>query len=354
MGKESSNTPFRQDTESQTARSAVARDDRRAAPTRREFLKYGAGITAGTSLLTALESKGEADTEPEPVRVGCPIIDIHAHVGYPSRLAWIPDWITLDHESMKRHQRMADVAQSFISDSSLYPKEFFEDTLLELCRTDTSLKMWATYISWTGLYPGTKDRNALLETALKDDRVVGAKLDLISGVWGRASMEILNKYLGEEPAVTFDLVRDGDPVFEICAAAGKPLMCHADLSSSAHKAERIVEMANRHPNVTVIIAHIGLGLNFSHFAPKAHLDALLAARKAEQKNVYVDTSMFSLAYCGQIEELAEKLGSNRMLFGSDSPAKSAAAWVGRIRDAEMSEEHKENVFHRSAEELFSL
>jgi hypothetical protein len=292
--------------------------------------------------------------EPEPMNVDCPIIDIHAHVSNPSQLAWIPDWIRMDEEAMKRDQGLTGINCSFISDSSLYPKFFFENHLLSLCQADKSLRMWASYITWSGLYPNTGDPKGYLESALKNENVVGAKVDLISGVGSRVCCEIVNKSLGEDPAVTFDIVRDGDPLFEICRAAGKPLMCHADFSSLSNRSERIIEMANRHPGVNVVLAHIGLGLNFTHFAPADHYNELLRARDATNRNVYVDTSMYSLGYSGQVEMLAQELGSDRMLFGTDSPAKSAAAWVGRIRDAEMDDEHKRNIFHRTAECLFRL
>jgi len=325
-------------------------------PTRRDFIKSGVGLGAGASLASAAGARAELhESEPAPMNVDHPIIDIHAHVSNPSHVAWIPDWISMDYESMKRHQRIAGIGRSFISDSSLYPKPYFEADLLERCKSDSSLKMWATYISWAGLYPGTGDDPiAMLERMLKDDRVVGVKVDLISGVWSKVSLEMVNRDLGAESTVTFDIVRDGDPLFELCGTAGKPLMCHADLTAVAHRGDRIVEMANRHPNVNVIIAHIGLGLNYSHFSPQTHFDRLFVAREAAYRNVYVDTSTYSMGYCGHIEDMAEKLGSDRMLFGSDSPAKNAAAMVARVRDAEMSPEHKERIFHGTARELFLL
>jgi predicted TIM-barrel fold metal-dependent hydrolase len=212
--------------------------------------------------------------------------------------------------------------------------------------------MWATYITWSGLYPPTKSRDEMIEAALKHDTVVGAKVDLVSGVSGRVGLEIVNHYVGEEPCVYFDLVRDGDPLFEICAAARKPLMCHTDLSTSAHNAEQILTMAKRHSTVSVITCHIGLGLMYTHFAPASHLKELLKAK--DSKNVYVETSMYSFMWGGQIEGLAEELGSDRMLFGTDSPGKCAASWITRIQNAEMDEEHKKNIFHKTAEGLFPL
>ena len=98
------------------------------------------------------------------------------------------------------------------------------------------------------------------------------------------------------------------------------------------------QFANKYPNMKLIIAHVG---SFEH------VDAIA---QAVHGNIYTDTSG-SASVCNHIVEYAvERVGSERVLFGTDTY--SFGCQFGRIALSALSLEDKENILWRNATELF--
>jgi len=105
-------------------------------------------------------------------------------------------------------------------------------------------------------------------------------------------------------------------------------------------ADYILPYANAFPNVTFIMAHLG-GLG--------HINAI---RDAKHKNVYADTSGKASLKNMLIEYAVSQVGSDRILFGTDTYA--AGAQRGRIEYALISEQDKENILFNNAKKLFNF
>ena len=99
--------------------------------------------------------------------------------------------------------------------------------------------------------------------------------------------------------------------------------------------QELAEAARLCPEATLIFAHIG-----GYF----HCEA--AIRAAERyENIYLDTS--GMPYPGVISEAVERIGSERVIFGSDGPGCLPALEVDKVKMAGLSPGQEENVFTKN-------
>ncbi|MDD5483179.1 MAG: amidohydrolase family protein [Kiritimatiellae bacterium] len=137
-----------------------------------------------------------------------------------------------------------------------------------------------------------------------------------------------------------------DPIMEACAGLNIPVLHHAwhktvgkalDESSPAD----IADLAGRHPKTKIIMAHMtGCG-------PRGILDIRPCP------NVYVDTSG-SQPFAGMVEYAVEKLGAERILYGSDAPIRDFSCQLGRIYGAKISRHDRELILGLNAKKLLQL
>jgi uncharacterized protein len=142
-------------------------------------------------------------------------------------------------------------------------------------------------------------------------------------------MPHLQGYSLADPAVTV-------PLAEAVAASGLFLLTHAS-EPVGHvypgkgdvTPERLLALATRHPELTVVAAHLGGGLPFYALMPE------VASATA---NVYYDCAAFSLLYrTAAVRVVAECVGADRLLFGSDYPLLRPARLLRRVRECGLGE-----------------
>jgi len=115
---------------------------------------------------------------------------------------------------------------------------------------------------------------------------------------------------------------------------------HSAIVQMHYGREDYVGLANAFPNATFIVAHLG---------GKLHIDAV---KNAKYRNVYTDTSGMDSLRNKLIEYAVSQIGSDRILFGTDTYAPGAQR--GRIEYAMISEQDKENILLNNAKKLFGL
>ena len=106
------------------------------------------------------------------------------------------------------------------------------------------------------------------------------------------------------------------------------------------KATHILPFADKYKNVTFIQAHIN----------GQYDDHISAVKFAKNNNVYTDTSSMASIYNRVIEYAVSQIGSERILFGTDSY--SSAFQRGRIEWAMIPESDKLNILRNNAQALF--
>lgn len=103
----------------------------------------------------------------------------------------------------------------------------------------------------------------------------------------------------------------------------------------------IIDLARKHPELKIIVS----GANYGEF-----LEILEAATDLE--NLYVDT----LAQRGQglIEQFVERIGPDRILFGTGMPVQYANVPIEEVKNAMIKEREKRMIFEENARKLFEL
>ncbi len=97
-------------------------------------------------------------------------------------------------------------------------------------------------------------------------------------------------------------------------------------------------LARRFPNVQVIMAHLfGFGIR-----------GVLEAKGIP--NLYVDTSS-CLPFSGLVEFAVEKLGAERILYGSDLPIRELGQCIGRISGSDITSDQKRAILFENARQL---
>ncbi len=100
--------------------------------------------------------------------------------------------------------------------------------------------------------------------------------------------------------------RDAQKVFVAARTYGIPVIVHTGLGVPYTLPSVVMQPARQYPEVTFVIAHAGAYIYSA--------EALLVAQ--ECPNVYLETSWCS---AHRIREFVEKLGPERVMFGSDIP-----------------------------------
>lgn len=117
------------------------------------------------------------------------------------------------------------------------------------------------------------------------------------------------------------------PLFEAAQAAGAPVLVHTNV----HPAEPLLwlEAAQAFPRVPLILGHMGYRITS---------DAVITAERAS--NVYLETSGNMPGY---IMRTIKRLGSARMIFGTDAPFNHPDVEVRRMRRLNLSDRDFEQI-----------
>ena len=180
------------------------------------------------------------------------------------------------------------------------------DYLHALARQDAQIFQWVV------LHPEREETFAQAERMLTDPRVLGLKI---------------------HPQLHgYRICEHADRIFSFADRMGATVLMHP---------AAITEMpryADRYPNMRLIIAHL---------AEQAHIEAI---RSAKHGNIYTDTSGALSMLNSVIEYAVEQVGSEKILFGTDTYA--LAAQYSRVALADIPYADKENILFGNAVRLF--
>ncbi|MCX5659014.1 MAG: amidohydrolase family protein [Planctomycetota bacterium] len=130
-----------------------------------------------------------------------------------------------------------------------------------------------------------------------------------------------------------------DPVLEMLNARKMPCLAHC---WGGGDVKTLAGAARKFPHVNFIAAHTG----------SADLDVYVENARTLD-NLYIDTA-YSRGPRGLIEEVVRRMGSTKLLFGSDAALFSAAQQVGRVIAARISDEDRRNILGLNAARLFGV
>ena len=131
----------------------------------------------------------------------------------------------------------------------------------------------------------------------------------------------------------YDILEYGDKIFGFANELKCFVLMHND------KIPEMVRFADKYPNMNLIIAHLG---------SVEHVDAI---ENAKHGNIYTDTSGCKSCNNNIVEYAVERVGSERIFFGTDTYA--CGFQKGRIEYARVSDKDKENILYNNAKKHFN-
>lgn len=143
----------------------------------------------------------------------------------------------------------------------------------------------------------------------------------------------------------YPIVEHGREIFAFLAERRALMLIHSGGERS--KPEDIVGFLDEAEEVTGILAHLG------HTWDNDPGHQVRAIQASKHGNVYVDTSSARSIFSGLIEWAVSEIGSERILYGSDTPLYDAPTQRARIDHAAIGDEDKENILRANAAKLLN-
>lgn len=174
---------------------------------------------------------------------------------------------------------------------------------------------------------------------------------LINLHYPEESLKEVKKYSGHpqyrgvkiHPRYSGISIREGynKKLFDEIENAGRPILLHTTAIPFCFP-NLCLPIAKRHPKISFVFGHMGI---------MGWPEAIEVAEQAE--NIYLDPSC-SVNDFPKIEEAVKRVGADRVVFGSSMMENNPAFTIGMIKDAEISHEAKEKIFHKNAERIYGL
>jgi len=156
--------------------------------------------------------------------------------------------------------------------------------------------------------------------------------------WGMKGIKLnplFNNFLPDSDVV--------NPVMDVAAKYGVPVLIHSGHPpwSLPWSFERL---ADRYPDVTIVMAHMGHG----HII---YINAALDVAE-EHANIVVDTAGMTMHT--KIREAVNRLGVDRVMYGSDTPLGHPGWEIPKVQVAGLSEEQLQHVLHDNALRIYNM
>lgn len=247
----------------------------------------------------------------------CPIYDFHGHM-HEMAGGWLP---ASDPEKMLVTMRRANI-ESFIfcSHLALYCAEVGESS------NYTEVEKYGTPLH---AYMAVKSFDPDFERDLK---IYKEHPQVYKGF----------KFLADYYGVPLN-ADCHTPYWNYANENGLLCLCHTWGGSPCDGAGNVRAIAERWPNVKLIVAH------------SIHGDWNSAIQLAKDfPNLYLELTALMDDDRGVLERFVNEVGSERMLFGTDLPWFSTFQAIGCILDAEMTDDDRRNIFYRNGMKLLGI
>ena len=247
-------------------------------------------------------------------------VDIHSHFNHnavhdtDANEIYIPtlDIIKKEYDNAGVVAGCFSSFESVLSDENVIEENAYTKKLID--NTD-----WA--YQWVVLDPRKKESIEQVDYLLSSNKSLGIKLH-----------PVCHKYLISE---------FGEKAFELAKKHKKFVLVHPSDNCSE------VELANRYPDVNLIIAHIG-----NTDGGSGELGIINAVKSAKNDNIFTDTSGWASLNNNIIEYAVDQIGSEKIFFGTDTYA--VASQRGRIEFARIKDIDKENILWNNAINKFGF
>lgn len=241
---------------------------------------------------------------------GIDVIDVHAHIGRPNFAC--PEWTAEKLVSAAGRVGVRELWASRMAFGSPYFSCTNTKLSEDIANFPERLRGYLTP-------PPDSAREAEAETEKWLERgFLGVKLHHGSGI-----MYDIPEY---------------EPVWKIASERRLPVLLHT--WGEAQVLDCVEKFAAKYKGASIIMGHGILNINEERYEKIA----------SSCENVYIDTCL-SRTSPGRIEEIVGRIGSLKILFGSDTAYLSLSHQAGKIALADISEEDKKRIFSGNAKKI---
>lgn len=258
-----------------------------------------------------------------------PAIDVHGHYGIYVRSAnpgFVNEFMTGDPADVVARARRANIRWTIVSPLQGLLPRFHGDAVAgneHAASVIPQIPGLLQYVVIDPLKPETYDQ---AEKMLTQPTCVGIKIH------------------PEEHG--YPIKEHGAKIFEFAAKHRAVVLTHSSEQNS--QAEDFLPFINDYPEVRLILAHIGCGWD----GDLTH--QVRAILHSKHRNVFADTSSARSITPGLIEWAAREVGSDRVLFGTDTPLYHTSMQRIRIDHADLNDDEKKKILRDNALEIFDL
>ncbi|MBV7340013.1 amidohydrolase family protein [Chloroflexi bacterium TSY] len=137
-----------------------------------------------------------------------------------------------------------------------------------------------------------------------------------------------------------------DPIMELAKELSIPATIHSGSPLSGCSPSYIGTLAKRHPDVTIIMDHMGY----------REWTSLAVEAAVESPSIYLGTTLIAAAEPITIKNIARggQVGAERIVFGSNSPAGVATHGVNGIRDVGFSDKEEALILGTNFKQIYKL
>lgn len=205
-----------------------------------------------------------------------------------------------------------------------------------------------------GVMPDPREANAhLLEVCKGEARLLPGCL--VNPTMGPLAVDDLKRCV-DKGARTVKLMAAGhryridsfcvDPIMALAKELGIPATIHSGSELSGCSPAYIGNLAQRHPDVPIIMDHMG----YREWVGLA-VDAAVA-----NPNIYLGTTLIAAAEPITIKNVVREsqIGANRVVFGSNGPAGVAVHGVNGIRDVGFTDEEVALILGENFKRIYAL
>ncbi len=132
-----------------------------------------------------------------------------------------------------------------------------------------------------------------------------------------------------------------EAVLDFAEEAGMPVLTHSSEDDARCGPAAIRAVAERHPELVLIVGHACL------FSSREAVEVA-----EEHPNVYLELSVNYEA--AKLEDTIERLGCDRLLFGSDVPLHNPSVMLQRIRVVGLPKPDEDKILYENVQRLYSL
>ena len=260
--------------------------------------------------------------------VDMPAIDVHAHVGryYRKEAPLLNVFMTAGGEKVVERARKARIAWSVFSPLGALLPRFQANAVTGNVEATEVVTKIGGLLQWVVVNPLQPTTYKQAEEALQQPKCVGIKIH------------------PEEHG--YPIRQHGQQLYEFAAKHRAVVLTHSGEENSLPA--DFVPFANSFPEVKLILAHLGCGWDND---PSHQVRAIQAAK---HDNLFVDTSSANSVMSGLVEWAVKEIGSQRILFGTDTPLYSAPMQRARIDYAEVGDDDKRAILWNNAATLLNL